>query len=33
MGQMFLVTQEWTYRNESGETVARATTTSLRWGQ
>jgi hypothetical protein len=33
MGQMFLLTQEWTYRNESGATVARATTTSLRWGQ
>jgi hypothetical protein len=33
MGLMFLITTEWSYRNESGATVARATTTSLRWGQ
>jgi hypothetical protein len=33
MGLMFLITQEWIYRNEAGVVVGRSTGTSLRWGQ
>jgi len=33
MGVMFLISAEWTYTNQRGETVGVANTSSLRWGQ
>jgi hypothetical protein len=32
-GTMYLVTTEWTYRNQRGELVATGKTKTMRWGQ